>query len=297
MHTFNIGSAVQGGFSAFIQKAVPLIVATLLTMVVTFGINYLFFMDFANSLTGLESSFNNMADFESRGINNVEDAISRFEGLESEEDIANEVLGMFGFNFDYNDAQNVLSDGNVSPTELLSLNSGFGGFGGFLSGLGKMVFGMLLSAAFGVLSYIVIGTITLDAVFDRKFEVSNITKNFSRIPSYIFMVILMMLAGLMNIIPIIGTIAYIVFSFSVCLAPLIILEEKMGALSAMGKSNDLMSGNRLKLLLMIIILAIVAVVVSLVTLGLGVIIISPLAACIFAHVYKQLKGAPQTVSA
>ena len=75
-------------------------------------------------------------------------------------------------------------------------------------------------------------------------------------------------------------------------APFIILEEGKGVIEAMKESKKLMEGNKLRMLGFIIILSVTTSILSLVTFGLGVIIIAPASVCIVAHIYKQLTQGP-----
>jgi hypothetical protein len=290
MHTFDIGQAISEGLKAFGQKALPLILITLigggLSLLVQFVI-------IGSSLNGL-----GVANVDSNGDIQIENSLNQgfsnlgtmlqnpeiYEG--NEEDIAREISE--GFGFDYDQLEAITADGEVSDFEALSAYGGssFNPLAGL--SFGKIAIGFLISAIISLAMGIAIGTVSLDAVFGRKFDSANITKNFSKVPAFIIFAIIMMVAALLNIVPILGFIAYMVIYLMVIQAPFIMLEESKGAIDSIKRSNELMKGNKLKLFALLLIGGIVGAILGTVTLGIGYLIVLPAIACIMAHVYKQL---------
>jgi uncharacterized membrane protein len=82
-------------------------------------------------------------------------------------------------------------------------------------------------------------------------------------------------------------------------SPLLIVDQKLSAIESFKKSKQLMEGNKLRMLGLLIIVVIVSMVISLATVVLGPIgpiltsiVIGPFSVCIMAHVYKQLTQGP-----
>lgn len=297
MHSFNVSKAIANGFSAFGKKIIPLMLISILTVGLTLGLSLY-------SVKGIGDSFN-LSSFENYSDDSAEDFEQRYEDLtnrlqnaENEEDFANELLSTIGANFDYDDIQKIEQDGEVSMMEMMSL-----GFGGKSEGIGsvaanasKVLFINILVAIIGFIGSIAFNTVALDAVFDRKFETSHIVKNFSKIPSLLVYGFLVSLAGVMILIPIIGWIGIVVFAMAMVLAPLVILEEDKGPFDAMGRSNELMKGNKLKLFGLAIAAGIISGILSLVTFGIGMVFITPIIVCVLADIYKQLSTGGASVA-
>lgn len=290
MHTFDIGQAISEGLKAFGQKAVPLILITLIGGGLSFIVVAIIGVSSFSGLGVAEVDSNGNIQIENRlegGLTNLVNILQDPESYEAnEEDIARSVSEGFGFNYDQLEA--ISEDGEVSDLEALSAYAGssFNPFGGL--SLGRMLIGFLISGIIGLVMGVAIGTVSLDAVFGRKFDSANITKNFSKIPNLIIFAIIMMAAALLNIIPLLGFIAYMVIYLMVIQAPFIMLEESKGAIDSIKRSNELMKGNKLKLFGLLLIAGILGAIIGTVTLGIGYLIVMPGIACIMAHVYKQL---------
>lgn len=298
MHSFNVSKAIANGFAAFGKKIIPLMLISILTVGLTLGLSLYSVKGIGDSLD--LSSFENYSNDSSEDFEQTyEDVVNRLQNAENEEDFANEILGTIGANFDYDDIKKIEQDGEVSMMEMMSL-----GFGGKSEGIksvtanaSKVLFINILVAIIGFIGSIAFNTVALDAVFDRKFETNHIVKNFSKIPSLLVYGFLVSLAGgIMIFIPIIGWIGIFVFAMAMVLAPLVILEEDKGPFDGMGRSNELMKGNKLKLFGLTILAGIISGILSLVTLGIGMVFVTPIIVCILADIYKQLSTGGASVA-
>lgn len=299
MHTFDIGQAISGGFKAFGEKALPLILITLVGGIIMGIIQVVIVGSMFSGLGAAEVNSDGSIEIESRindGMENYFNILQNADQYEgNEEDAAREIAE--GFGFDYDQLEDITADGEVSGLEALSAYSGssFDPFGG-VSWAG-LFFGWLLGAVVSLFLGIALTTAALDAVFERKFELSNITKNFSKLPSILVFAILMVVLAIIMIIPLLGAIAYFIIGLMVSQAIFIIIEENMGAIESMKKSKQLMVGNKLKLFGLNIILGLVGGIFVMVTLGFGALVFAPAVACIMAHVYKQLSQGPIAAAA
>ncbi len=294
MHTFNFSEAISGGLKAFGKKALPLILITLVGGILSVGVQFLFMGGsmMQSSMQGSESRYANEVE---SSFGNLMNVIENAENYDNEEEMSRDIAESFGMNYD--DVMEITEDGEVSNMEALSVynSSTMNPFGEV--SFGKLALGFLLSVIIGAIFGIALATAALDAVFDRKFAVENITKNFSRLPSLILFAILMGLLSLINIIPLLGFIIYMVVYYMVIQAPFVILEEKKGAIDAIKRSNELMKGNKLRMFGLTIVIAIVGAILSVVTLGIGMLVVAPAVACIMAHIYKQLTQGPVATAA
>lgn len=272
MHTFSISEAISGGIQAAIKKAIPLLLTFLLLGVVNYGVQKLIIGD-------MGASWN---------INYGSEA--QLEDITSSYSDAIEEMATSG---EFNPESFSSSVSDFSPTnpfeEVSFAKIGLAGFINFLV---------------GIVMAVAVLTISLDAVFKRDFNFSNISKNFSRIPQLLLAAILIGLISLINIIPVLGWIAFAVIYFMLIQSPMVIMEEKLGAIESFKRSKTLMEGNKLKMFGLMILVVIISMVVSLATIVLGPIgsiigmaIIGPISSCIMAHVYMQLsKGAVATAA-
>lgn len=286
MHTFQIGEAFSGGIKAFSQKALPLIAITTIGGLLILTVQFLLL---GNAFMQMEKlNTEESSTFES-SMEEYSNILENFEDYDSPEEATQDIAKSLGL--DYEKIMN--NDGQMSTSDALDMymNSNMNPLQEI--NLGKSILTFLITTLIGIFMGVALATTSLDAVFSRKFELSNITKNFSKIPSLILFSIIISFLTIINFIPpILGSIFYIIIYLMVIQAPFIILEEGKGVIEAMKESRKLMEGNKLRMFGFIIILSVTTSILSLVTFGLGVIIIAPASVCIVAHIYKQLTQGP-----
>lgn len=299
MHTFDIGQAFSGGLEAFKKKVGPLLLITIVGGALLFLVNIFVAGTMFAGLGVADVNSDGSIEIESRlndGIENYIDVLENADDFVGNEDEAARQIAE-GFGFDFDELQDITADGEVSDLEALSA---FGGsslnpFSGVNTG--ALVIGGLLGLIISVLMGIAMATAALDGVFDRKFEVANITKNFSKLPQLIVFAIVAGIISLIAIIPVLGWIAYAIIYFMIIQAPFIILEEGKGPIESIKRSNELMKGNKLRMFGLVIILGITSAILGTITLGLGYLVIMPASVCIMAHTYKQLTQGPVAAAA
>lgn len=299
MHTFDIGQAISEGLKAFGKKAAPLILITLVGGVIIGLLQVVVLGSMFSGLGAANVNSDGSVEIESRineGMENAFNILQNAEQYEGNEDAAAREISE-GFGFDYDQLEAITADGEVSGLEALSAYSGssFDPFEGF--SFTKLILGGLIGLIVSLLLGVSLATAALDAVFDRKFELSNITKNFSKIPSILLFAILMGVISFINIIPLLGAIAYVVIALMLSQTAFIIIEENKGAIDSMKKSKELMAGNKFKLFALQLILGIIGGILMTITVGIAGLVVVPAMVCITTHVYKQLSQGPVAAAA
>lgn len=303
MHSYEIGSAFQKAGQAFAKNAVPLILIALVGGVLSFIPQYFMTQSLVGDL-GLEN-FEERMELRNEGL---EDSVEDFADLlttdpstVTEEDVKNSLGGILegvGADADkvFELAERAENGEEISGFEsmnaLIGNPFGRGSVDGSSSfGFGKIAFLGLLSFIIGLFVQSAMVKSSLDAVMGRKISMESIKESFKKIPTLILFGLVMMIISLINIIPLLGAIIFIIITLMVIQAPYSIFEENKGAIEAMTRSKELMQGNKLKMFLTFILLGILNLIGAMLF-GIGLLITMPYSATVMAQIFADLsKGA------
>lgn len=299
MHSFDIASAFQKAGQAFAKNAVPLILITVIGAVIAFIPQAMM----TRSLVGdLGLSGDPLERLEQRNselgqsVTDFGELMTSDPSQITEEDVQDSIGGILdavGADSDkvFELAERAEGGEEIGGAEALGalLGNPFGNTatGSSSFGFGKIAFFGLISFVIGLFVQSAIVQSSLDAVMGRKITKDSVLGSFKKIPMLILFGIIMMVIGLINIIPLLGAILFLIITLMVIQAPYLIFEENKGAIDAMSKSKDLMAGNKLKMFLTFILLGILNMIGALLA-GVGLLITMPYSATVMAQIFKDL---------